>query len=281
MPVEVLEHVTSRRYEPGERCERSYIIRGTASEADAATELLAAADLVWNNLQRRHVALDPVCVDEGNVDACLWTARVEYQAMQSTAAPVVQPGEQVIEWDTTGGTQHITQGYTETRYGANAPDLGKAIGVDGDGRVQGVDVPMPAFRFTVTRGYAAGSLPNLQAIYALSGQVNASAVSFADTRTGQAIALAAGECRFLGASNANRGDGSQAVVYHFEASPNATDLSVGDMTGIDKAGWDYLWVYYVMAEVTAGGIKRLMPRPKFVYINETSKTGDFSTLGLA
>jgi hypothetical protein len=38
------------------------------------------------------------------------------------------------------------------------------------------------------------------------------------------------------------------IPFKFAASPNATDLTVGDITGIEKKGWEYLWVRYADAE---------------------------------
>jgi len=38
------------------------------------------------------------------------------------------------------------------------------------------------------------------------------------------------------------------IAFKFAASPNATDLTVGDITGIEKKGWEYLWVRYADAE---------------------------------
>jgi hypothetical protein len=54
---------------------------------------------------------------------------------------------------------------------------------------------------------------------------------------------------FLGASGSQRGTEDWEITFSFAASPNATGLTVGDITGIEpKKGWEYLWVRYADAE---------------------------------
>lgn len=50
------------------------------------------------------------------------------------------------------------------------------------------------------------------------------------------------------ASGSQWGTEDWVVTFSFAASPNAVELTVGDITGIDKKGWEYLWVRYQDAE---------------------------------
>ena len=61
------------------------------------------------------------------------------------------------------------------------------------------------------------------------------------------------------------------------ASPNQTGLTVGDITNIDKKGWEYLWVYFEDKEDSAA--KMLVKRPIAVYVEKVYEDGDFSQLG--
>ena len=68
-------------------------------------------------------------------------------------------------------------------------------------------------------------------------------------RTGAGFSrLAAGECLFLGASGSKPGADDWEITFRFAASPNRTGITVGDIAGISKKGWEYLWVRCADAE---------------------------------
>ncbi len=50
------------------------------------------------------------------------------------------------------------------------------------------------------------------------------------------------------------------------------------MTGINKRGWDYLWVRY--ADVEDPTAKMLVQRPMAVYVEQVYPYRDFSGLGI-
>jgi hypothetical protein len=78
---------------------------------------------------------------------------------------------------------------------------------------------------------------------------------------------AAGEALFMGASGSKRvTENDWAVTFNFAASPNRTDLTVGDITGISKKGWEYMWVRYQDAEDATA--KALVKKPVAVYIEK-------------
>ena len=60
------------------------------------------------------------------------------------------------------------------------------------------------------------------------------------------------------------------------ASPNMSNLTVGDITNINKKGWEYLWVRYGDAEDTAA--KTLIKKPTAVYVEKVYEQGDFGAL---
>ena len=90
--------------------------------------------------------------------------------------------------------------------------------------------------------------------------------------------MAAGECLFLGASGSKRGEEDWEITFRFAASPNRTGITVGDITGIAKKGWEYLWVRYADAEDAAA--KALVKKPVAVYVEKVYEDGDFSGLGI-
>jgi hypothetical protein len=174
-------------------------------------------------------------------------------------------------FDTGGGTQHITQSL-ETRgayaaSGVTAPDFRGAIGVKEDA-VEGVDVAAPVYHFTETHFKPDDevTLAYRGALFRLTGRTNDAAFKGLD----------AGECLFLGASGSKRGDGDWEIQFRFAALPNKTDLAVGDITGIAKKGWDYLWVRYEDAEDAAA--RALVKKPVAAYVEKVYEEGDFSLL---
>jgi hypothetical protein len=90
--------------------------------------------------------------------------------------------------------------------------------------------------------------------------------------------FAAGECLFLGAAGTKRGGGDWEIGYRFASSPNVTGLTVGDITGINKKGWEYLWVRYADAEDAAA--KALVKKPIAAYIEQVYPYGDLNALGI-
>jgi len=105
-------------------------------------------------------------------------------------------------------------------------------------------------------------------LFQLTGRVN----------TGAFKGFNAGEVLFLGASGSRRGYGDWEITFRFAASPNVTNLTIGDITGINKKGWEYLWVRYADSEDTAA--KALVKKPIAVYIERVYDDGNLSLLGI-
>ena len=81
-----------------------------------------------------------------------------------------------------------------------------------------------------------------------------------------------------GPAGSKRGDEDWEITFRFAASPNKTGLTVGDITGIDKKGWEYMWVRYADAEDATA--KAIVKKPVAVYIEKVYEEGDFSQLGI-
>lgn len=234
-----------------------------------------------------------------------WQVTISYEKTGADDDNQTDPLRRSRSFDTSGGTQHITQSplYDDTttevlengfpivarnatgerKYGLSGvtpPDQFGAIGVDGDS-VAGVDIIVPALSWTenydVPSSYVTAAYIKRTAF--LTGTVNSAAF-----RT-----FLAGEVLFLGCSgnqdwDADKGDGPWSLAYKFVASPNAgagettKALKVGDIGGIVKKGHEYLWVKY---ESSVGvGSADLLKRPKYVYVNEVYPSANFSQLGI-
>jgi hypothetical protein len=181
--------------------------------------------------------------------------------------------------DTSGGTEHITQALYEgqgdwggenafARPGQTAPDFYGAINCSGDS-VQGVDVTVPAFNFTEVWTWPAPLLRTeyYATLYNLTGTINAKPWRV----------FGRGEILFLGARfDRNRGDQFIPVTYQFSARPTRKNFKLGQITVLEKRGWQYLWIKYEDREET----EALVKRPKFAYVNDVYPERDFETLNI-
>ena len=269
MPIVVEERFESRSTVAGKSpsVELRYWIKGTDDDLAARGALEAAAPTGYDGLVRQDVQIEP----QGHE---LWDGTVRFVA-PSFGGP--QTGESVFSFDTGGGMRHVTQSLqTITRKappGQTAPDFKGAIGVTDTG-VEGVDIVVPVYHFSETHYKPDSQVTQAYklTLFGLTGKVN----------NGSFRGFAAGEVLFLGASGSKRvaPDGAQdwEITFRFAASPNAAGLSVGDIAGISKTGWEYLWVQYRDHEDTAA--HSIVKRPVAAYVERVYDDGDFSLLGI-
>ncbi|MBK9128174.1 MAG: hypothetical protein IPM13_10280 [Phycisphaerales bacterium] len=266
--ITVSERFDSRQVTTGQNAsvELRYTVRGTNDDVEARAAVADAAPTMYDPWGGGTLFLPRESITVQPVGDWLWEGIVRYGG-------VPQTDQSVFAFDTGGGTQHITHSLaTVARYapsGMTAPDCKGAIGVTADS-VEGVDIAVPVYQFSETH-YRPDSVvtPAYKAtIFSLTGKVNSVAFK----------GFAAGECLFLGASGSRRGYGDWEITYRFAASPNMTGLAVGDITGIAKKGWEYLWVRY--ADELDQAASRLIKRPIGAYVEQVYQYGDLNQLGI-
>lgn len=271
MPLTVTEKLESRRSTTGDNpsAELVYTVRGTDSDMTARTQATTASPATYDGMPRQSVTVEPIGHE-------LWDATVRYAPDSQQQSTPPQTGESVFSFDTGGGTQHITQSkQTVQRYGASgttAPDFKGAIGVTADG-VEGVDIAVPVYQFSETHYLPATQVTQSYkgTLFSLTGKVN----------SGSWKGFNGGEVLFLGASGSRRGtsaDSDWEITFRFAASPNASGISVGPISGISKKGWEYLWVRYADAEDS--GSNAIVKRPVAAYVERVYDEGNFSALGI-
>lgn len=209
----------------------------SAVEADAPTTYLGFA-------RGKPRAIEINIGDDG--EPSTWDVEVPYGVIRASLTPPAT-GTTVWSVTTAGGTQHITSGiasgtaYADPGVSTIPADWGGVIGATKDG-IEGVDITVPQYSVRATKYVAAGSIAALKAAaFALTGTVNSDSVTY------DGDAFAAGELLFLGMTATKRTEVSPAdyeCTFEFAASPNATGITVGAITGIDKEGWDYLDVTF-------------------------------------
>ena len=200
-----------------------------------------------------------------------WQLTINYEktgADDEATAPL----KRARSFDTTGGTQHKTQAEAESRFGNNAPDQQRAIGVDSNG-VNGVDIVVPQLSWQESY-----DVPNS---YVTSAWIRGVAGVTGTTNNAAFRGFEAGEVLFLGCSGSQewddqKGSGPWSLSFRFAASQNVTGQTIGDITGISKKGHEYLWVRYEDAVSS----NSLLKKPRAVYVNKVYKDSNFSTLGI-
>ena len=131
MPVTVEEKWDSRETTLGDGAsvDLRFVIRGTDDDVAAHANLLAVSPPLYGGLVRQTSHIERIAEDA-------WEGSVRYGLLEPP-----ETGDSTFQFDTGGGTQHITQGLgTVGAYSASGPppDFGGAIGVTSD-NVEGVD----------------------------------------------------------------------------------------------------------------------------------------------
>lgn len=270
MSIIVTEKLESRRVAlgPSPTAELRFNVRGTASDVAARVALEDETPWFYDMYDNGTLILPRDSVTVEPVGHELWEGVVRF-------ALVPQAAESVFSFDTGGGTQHITQSletvssYVPTGATDPAPDYAGAIGATEDS-IEGVDIAVPVYHFSETHWFSNAAItPAYKAtLFHLTGKVNDAAWK----------GFEAGEVLFLGASGAKRGLNPWEITYRFAGSENKTGLTVGDITGINKKGWEYLWVRY--ADEADDASHRIVRRPIAAYVERVYEDGDFSALGI-
>lgn len=81
-----------------------------------------------------------------------------------------------------------------------------------------------------------------------------------------------------GAVGAQNGNGEWEVTCSFAYSPNTVGRVIGDIAGIAKKGWEYLWVLY--QDEADDAAKRVVQRPVAVYVEQVLEYVDLNLLQL-
>jgi len=214
----------------------------------------------------------------------VWDVSVNYV---KTGADDDNPLRRTRSFDTGGATAHMTQAIPsatfatgEQRFPPAAPDQKGAICVDGE-RVTGIDIVTPALTWTesydVPSTYVTATY--IKTLAELTGTVNNAIFK----------SFAAGEVLFVGCSgsqewDSEKGDGPWNLSYKFTASGNCGPsktypaLTLGDVTGVEKDGHDFLWITYE-AKVDST-TNKLLRVPKYVYVDKVYRRASFSRLGI-
>lgn len=183
-----------------------------------------------------------------------WTVEVPYGVRKNAT------GEWTWDFDTTGGTVHITQAKEELRrYPATtAPNQLGAIAVDGD-EVKGIEIVIPAMKINVQFKHPLGvvTLAKAKFLSDMTGKTNS------DTF----LTFAPGEVLFLGARGSDGSEAEATISYQFAMAANVTGQTIGSIAGVAKRAWEVAWIRYHDTITAADGVDNPTRVAKYVYID--------------
>lgn len=271
---------------PDGTVEQVYIINDAADRIQATAQLLAYVEDELNEEVIGRLKLEKVpTIEPIDENQGWWVATARYTRPDLSGD---EPDEPSRSFNTSGGSQHITNSLVTVKYnpdGGTAADHKGAIGVSADGdNIEGTDIVVPVYEQEETHHFAPDQVTadfrrNLRR---LTGTVNASAHGD----------FARGEGLFLGASGQQRGRVSTAkweIQYRWAGSPNAIVEGTGDAaTGgiqirgiqgrITKLGWEYLWIQF--SKVADDAAKRHAASPVGAYVETVYGEADWADLGI-
>jgi hypothetical protein len=255
---------------------RKYWVEDAISAAAAVALARAVAPPRWGSLNRKSE-------DASELGGDIYEVTVHYSTRAPTDVAAGDPPTFSFEIGTTQTKlmQSFVNVANYAKEGSTPPDHKGSINVTKAGgrlNVEGVDVFVPTFTWEETHQLN----PLLVASYAwlMTAEAMTAKINAAPWRI-----WAPKELVFLGASGASKGGDAIPVTFKFASSKTRVGISIpssgGDdaITGITKAGWDYLWVEY--EEVADLASKMLTSKPKAVHVEQVYQTADFGILGLA
>lgn len=250
------------------QAEVPYLVFGVEEELDALNAVREASPEKLENLRRQTLEISE------RINQNTFKVQVSYEVDVFDGIDGSNDPEPNFAFDTGGGSKHINQSLaTVSVTPSGAPDYGGAIGVDGDGNVNGIDITMPVMNFSETHYFRASKVSTAykKRLAELTGTVN----------DGKFKGYDPGEVLFLGASGSRQGkhsDDDWEITFRFAVSPNRKNLKVGDLIVKEKLGWDYLWVRY--ADDISKDRKSLVKKPEAAYVERVYQAADFGGLGI-
>lgn len=242
----------------------------TALVADATCPATVVCPVNAITLYRSDARYRPL-----SADGQKWDITMEWEDPQELDnKSQLDVGDYKFSVSTTGGTARITSSLaTVSSYAPpakTAPNFKQAIGVTKEGDVQGVDIVVPACKFSITYRQPKATITDayVRTVELLTGTVNNA--SF--------YSRAAGEVLFMG------GNGSQGInsdptwSYEFVRLPNLTGQTIGDILSVAKKGHEYLWVLF--EERLDGTANHVTKIPKAVYVERVYQSTSFASLGI-
>jgi hypothetical protein len=190
----------------------------------------------------------------------------------------VQAGSFQISFDISGQTTKVTQSkqtvskYTKKGYPQH--DFQGAINVNEDYSIDGVEIIVPYMSFEVDYSVNPNMIDNayIATLRDTLGCTNDAPYKGFDT----------GELLLSKVSGTRRDAENWDLKFGFGVSKNANNLSIGTLPTITKAGWDYLWVWYVKTDMkdSTGAVVGTVKTPANAFVERVYDKASYAALGV-
>jgi len=252
--IELAEQRLSKGQNPSGT--KKYQVSGTEIATLAYALVNAAAPAVWSGLLKQNVDME-------ELGGGVWFGYVQYGTTEAG-----EPGDVTWAFQIASETLHITQALQHIEDYAKEgepPNHKGTIGLRGEG----CDVHQPSFSWEESHyvNYAAIGAGYIETLESIVAHIN-----HAPWRI-----WGKGELLLLGVSGSKRGEEAVPLTYRFAVSRTRLNFSAGDITGIDKEGFHYLWLEYEPEEDPP----HLTNRPKAAHVERVYDYADFTQLGLS
>jgi hypothetical protein len=262
-----------------------YAVSGAVDDNALVAAIAAQVPTVWtvNGVDRfidnyRYKEVGGGC---WNVDVSYRKQPNSYDLNFDTSASsgkILQSLKTIYGYDCVNGNQGVDA--TSIIAQGKIKDFKRAIGDNGDS-VDGCDVPLPAFNFSINVRLKMSGLSSLyiSTVADMSGTTNVAPYTI--SWKGQSMTFLTENLRFLGWTGKETSDDDLDISYKFSYSKGispADNITIGNSDPISKQGWHYVWVRY--KKVPDAGTGGLVQVPESAYVERVSNTSDFTLLAL-
>jgi len=237
------------------------------SDAEDEEDVLLYAEantpVQFASLYRNEITGDMVGPSEWDITVVYGTVPPpSWNSVQSVSEWSFSIDEQTVHYTNSLAT---VAGYAAT---GTATDHKGAVNVQPDGTVDGYDTTESALSWSETLYLPWGMWgpTYLAVLQATAGRWNSTAFRI----------WAPGELLLRRVRGRPVGQAYVQIEFDFTTSANVSGLTVGEITGIDKRGWDLLWIEYEPVEDATA--KAIAGRPKHVYVEQVKYSADFHSL---
>jgi hypothetical protein len=262
-----------------------YAVSGAVDDTALVQAIIAQVPPIWtvNGVDR---FIDNYRYKE--VGGGCWNVDVSYRKqpnsfdlnfdLSASSGKILQSLATIYAYDCVNGNQGVDP--TAMIAQGKVKDCKRAIGDTGD-TVDGCDVPLPAFNFSINARLKMSGLSDLYifTMYDMAGKTNNAPYTI--NWKNQSMTFLTENLRFLGFTGKETSDDDLDISYKFSASQGlspADNVTIGNSDPISKAGWNYVWVRYKkVPDAATGGLLNV---PEAAYVERVSKTADFTLLAL-
>lgn len=184
---------------------------------------------------------------------------------------LITVGKEKVTCSFSGTSATVTTGLNQLKWGADARDVGKALNVQYNGDVEGLDINVPTGSFTVSTVIDGATVTNdwLKGRFEQIWTVNDA--EFRSWPRG-CVAL-------TGMDTRQRADGNWEIDYSFQIQPPETFTEIGGVPlgqTITKEGFAYTWVMFRPKDDSG----QIVPEAVGAYLATIYKKSDFGLLGI-